>query len=148
MPKAKNVFFVGYSLTQKAYRFWDPIGRRIKISRDVIFDEQFNDISTLESTLPIPKDNNPPQLFFRQHLPLTTSEPQSTTTTLQENPLVPQVDGEIETAASDTQPEPPHETIDQTDPSEVNPPANTQQTSPAPTRVSPYPLRIRQPKRQ
>ncbi len=141
-------FFVGYSLTQKAYRFWDPIGRRIKISRDVIFDEQLNDISTLESTFLFPKDNRPLQLFFRQSLPLITSEPQSKPTTFQENPLVPQVDGEIQTAATDTQPEPLHETIEQINPSGVNPPANTQQTSPVSTRVSPYPLRIRQPRRQ
>ena len=38
--KSLKCFFVGYSLTQKAYRFWDPVSRKIKISRDVIFDEQ------------------------------------------------------------------------------------------------------------
>ena len=146
--KSLKCFFVGYSLTQKAYRFWDPLGRRIKISRDVIFDEQLNYISTLESTFLFPRDNNPLQLFFRQSLPLITSESQSTPTTFQENPLVPQVDGEIETAATDTQPEPLHETIEQINPSGVNPPANTQQTSPVSTRVSPYQLRIRQPRRQ
>lgn len=38
--KSLKSYFVGYSDSQKAYRFWDPISRKIKTSRDVIFDEQ------------------------------------------------------------------------------------------------------------
>lgn len=37
--KSVRCIFVGYSLTQKAYRFWDPTTRTIKISRDATFDE-------------------------------------------------------------------------------------------------------------
>ncbi len=37
--KSIRCIFVGYSQTQKAYRFWCPTTRVVKISRDVTFDE-------------------------------------------------------------------------------------------------------------
>jgi hypothetical protein len=42
--KSITCFFVGYCTTKKAYRFWDPsLTRKIKISRDVVFNEQIHD---------------------------------------------------------------------------------------------------------
>ena len=37
--KAQEVILVGYCNSSKAYRLWNPVTRRIIISRDVIFDE-------------------------------------------------------------------------------------------------------------
>ncbi|UYV73254.1 hypothetical protein LAZ67_10002363, partial [Cordylochernes scorpioides] len=37
--KSIRTFFVGYTETNKNYRLWDPIARKIIISRDVIFTE-------------------------------------------------------------------------------------------------------------
>lgn len=37
--KSIRCVFVGYSDTQKGYRFWDPASRTVKISRDATFDE-------------------------------------------------------------------------------------------------------------
>ena len=34
-PKARECILVGYPTTQKGYRLWDPVARRILISRDV-----------------------------------------------------------------------------------------------------------------
>ncbi len=48
--KSVTCHFVGYCATQKAYRFWDPITRKIRISRDVIFNEQAFDTSRQDPT--------------------------------------------------------------------------------------------------
>ncbi len=50
-PKSERCVFVGYCEAQKAYRFWNPLTRKIKISRDAIFHE--NDIPFRGCSLPL-----------------------------------------------------------------------------------------------
>ena len=38
--KSISCLLVGYCTTQKAYRFWNPVARRTRISRDAIFNGQ------------------------------------------------------------------------------------------------------------
>jgi hypothetical protein len=38
-PKSIRCIFIGYCETRKAYRFWDPATKTVKVSRDVTFDE-------------------------------------------------------------------------------------------------------------
>lgn len=38
-PRAEPAIFIGYSKTQQGYCFWNPIKRRIVVSRDAVFDE-------------------------------------------------------------------------------------------------------------
>jgi hypothetical protein len=38
-PQAVKCIFVGYASTQKVYKCWDPIGRRLFVSMDVTFRE-------------------------------------------------------------------------------------------------------------
>ena len=85
--------FVGYALTQKAYGFWDLNQRKIKISRDVIFDEQLNETQALSLA---PKEINNLEFFFRQPLSSITAEQQPLSYDKAEDTTTPQVEGEIE----------------------------------------------------
>ena len=38
-PQAVKCIFVGYSSTQKGYKCWDPVGRKLFVSMDVTFRE-------------------------------------------------------------------------------------------------------------
>jgi hypothetical protein len=51
-PKGVKCNFVGYSETQKAFRLWDSSSGKIKISRDVIFNESIQAPSLLPVAVP------------------------------------------------------------------------------------------------
>lgn len=59
-PKSVRCIFVGYSATQKAYRFWDPCSRTVKISRDVTFDEHHHLARVPEETSKDQAASTPP----------------------------------------------------------------------------------------
>ncbi|CAJ2662759.1 unnamed protein product [Trifolium pratense] len=40
-PKSKKCVFVGYSKGVKGFKLWDPVSKKMVLSRDVVFDEQF-----------------------------------------------------------------------------------------------------------
>jgi hypothetical protein len=37
--RGQNVAFIGYQDGSKAYRFYDPVTKRVHVSRDAVFDE-------------------------------------------------------------------------------------------------------------
>lgn len=151
--KSLKCFFVGYCMTQNAYRFWDPAARKIKISRDVIFDEQTLHIPTPSSNNDDPLKTilfNPPIADVMEQVEVETTRPKSVLSeeslenvdmsssptlnqdAIQDTPLVEQV-----TINPDT-----FTVLSQT--------ASAKTTSifePAYVRVSPYPLRTRVPRK-
>jgi hypothetical protein len=38
--RGRKMIFVGYECGSKAYRAYDPITKRVHVTRDVVFDEQ------------------------------------------------------------------------------------------------------------
>ena len=44
--------FVGYCSQSKAYRVFDPVRRKINVTRDIIFDERFEDDNNRASSRP------------------------------------------------------------------------------------------------
>ena len=40
-PKSKKCIFIGYVKGVKGYKFWDPVAKKMVISRDTVFDDQF-----------------------------------------------------------------------------------------------------------
>jgi hypothetical protein len=51
--KTRECLFLGYSETSKAYRLWCPEKHGVILSRDVIFDEDSTDVSSILSDSPI-----------------------------------------------------------------------------------------------
>jgi hypothetical protein len=142
-------------LTQKAYRFWIPTTGKIKISRDVIFNEEL-----------VPTENPIPRRESRDILNLLTNQtnfPVSTPTTDRES-LNPSSPSPVDTPDADLHNQDAiqsdeSEHSDEADPDELEvpepespnqPEEETQNPSQSAERVrhSPYPLRVREPKRQ
>lgn len=115
--KSLKCFFVGYALTQKAYRFWEPITRRIKISRDVIFDEKLHHISDIPNS---PDDVDSPNFFFRLSAPTSRDDQPQVPDDTRKEDVAPQATGEINI---DVQPEPPQAIIPLDAPTQENIPA-------------------------
>jgi hypothetical protein len=79
--KSLRCIFVGYSATQKAYRFWEPLSRAIKISRDATFDEHHR-------LADVPKET-PPSTATDPNLnssPVTEPAPLNTTKEIENSP--------------------------------------------------------------
>ena len=38
-PKVEKCVFIGYSLEQKGYKYYNPVTHQVRVSRDVVFDE-------------------------------------------------------------------------------------------------------------
>ena len=136
--KSIKCYFVGYSLTQKAYRFWDPSTPKIKISRDVIFDERPTPAAHIKSAEPYPEsvEYHPPvqTSLDISHIPNQQIDAENNSS-LREDVV------EIE----DIHTEPPVSTQPSVEPVGE---ANQSPQTPATVRHSPYPLRERTSKRE
>ena len=153
--KSIKCIFVGYCDGKKAYRFWDPVERRIRVSRDVIFEESIHETAEQPSSAdaeatpefqivctpdPHPRAGNP------DYHPKSPNEMMSTNQAVtpreemaQHDPIVQGADEnltddqDITTTTSDaTKDSPP----------QVTQPENIR------IRNSPYPLRVRESKRR
>jgi hypothetical protein len=159
--KSVTCHFVGYCATQKAYRFWDPITRKIRVSRDVIFNEQAFDTPRQDPT----SDNDfaarrlllgplasAPKEAMPENVVDTTPSPPYNENNLPDSILLPEspiIDPVPPTPIVDYPPSvspapeanPPSPNIHLQDDVNTNAPNNH-------VRHSKYPLRIREPKRR
>lgn len=84
-PKSIKCLFVGYCETTKAYRLWDPVDRRLKISRDVIFNESpAHDVSTHHDSL---KSSHPADEYLNPSDQITATGPRHSSRTPQPKKL-------------------------------------------------------------
>jgi len=57
-PKAEKCVFIGYSLEQKRYRCYNPVTRKMKVSRDVVFDEMSSWYADVKNTIGVDVDEH------------------------------------------------------------------------------------------
>ena len=137
--KSLKCYFVGYCNTQKAYRFREPISRKIKTSREVIFDERT--IYTPETSLSPSIDDPLKHLIYNSSLQVPP-----TTEVIEQQLITPEENAEIETdvspSSTNTNQYQEDSSISSLVPDKIPDSRFVQE------RVSPYPLRIREPKRR
>ncbi|KAJ9562014.1 hypothetical protein OSB04_007174 [Centaurea solstitialis] len=111
-PRARVCLFLGYGIEHKGYRCWDPISKRLRISRHVTFWENVPfftmpnaEICTAPTTTPFFTD---PSSTFDIPIspPIPSAVPDSPTTTYDPPPPVPTPSPTPEAPAESTDPGP------------------------------------------
>ncbi|KAJ9552467.1 hypothetical protein OSB04_016512 [Centaurea solstitialis] len=110
-PRARLCLFLGYGIEHKGYRCWDPISKRLRISRNVTFreDAPFYAMPNAESSITptAPYFTDPSPSFDTPISPLIpTTVPDSPTTTSDPPPPVPTPSPTLEAPAESTDPGP------------------------------------------
>ena len=141
--KSLKCFFVGYSLTQKAYRFWDAENRKIKISRDVVFDEQlFPTAPPTTSQNQEMQATNPHNYIMQSSITPSVIESTENTTPDQVTSPAPAISLEPQKESTPEQ----NSANDAVDIPIADSSSETIQPTIERTRFSPYPMRKRVPK--
>lgn len=71
--KSIRCIFIGYCDTRSAYRFWDPSSKKVKISRDVTFDEHHRLAGSLEPQTPTSQPESSPKTGRIEPIPTSAS---------------------------------------------------------------------------
>ena len=97
-PRSRLCCFLGYGIEHKGYRCWDPISKRLRVSRHVIFWEHkmFSSVSKFHITT-----NSSLPFFTSSTADLYPSNPHIPSTNISEN-IVPTVDNTSSNESSST----------------------------------------------